>query len=339
MINILCTCAGRRNYIVEYFQNILHGKGGKVYAANSDRYSSALSVADEGFIVPSLYDDTYIDVLVNLCQKHQISAIIPLFDLELPVLAQAKPKLEENGIQVVVSSVDVIQICNDKWLTNQFLEQNKLSSPKTYQHIDHLNSAIDHEEIRFPIIIKPRWGMGSIGLNHADDFSELSVLYSRTIKDIQNTYLLHESFDKLEFAVLFQEKLVGVEFGLDIINDLQGEYVTTLVKQKITMRSGETDCAVTVQNDILKKLGEKIGKALKHVANLDVDVIMTEEGPFVLELNPRIGGGYPFSHLAGANLPQAIVTWLEGGQVDPSVFAYEIGVTGVKSIQPIRIER
>ena len=40
-----------------------------------------------------------------------------------------------------------------------------------------------------------------------------------------------------------------------IINDLKANHVNTVVKRKIAMRSGETDCAVTVNNDQLKEIG------------------------------------------------------------------------------------
>jgi carbamoyl-phosphate synthase large subunit len=45
----------------------------------------------------------------------------------------------------------------------------------------------------------------------------------------------------------------------------------------------------------------------------------------VLELNPRFGGGYPFSYEAGANMPKAILNWLKGEQVESSLLIPEIG--------------
>ncbi len=41
---------------------------------------------------------------------------------------------------------------------------------------------------------------------------------------------------------------------LDVLNDLQGRYVTTLVKRKLSMRAGETDRAVTVHDHNSKHL-------------------------------------------------------------------------------------
>jgi carbamoyl-phosphate synthase large subunit len=51
---------------------------------------------------------------------------------------------------------------------------------------------------------------------------------------------------------------------------------------------------------------------LGHIGNLDCDIFESDGRYYLLEMNPRFGGGYPFSHVAGANYPDAICTWIEG---------------------------
>ena len=119
---------------------------------------------------------------------------------------------------------------------------------------------------------------------------------------------------------MIQEKLTGAEFGLDIMNDLEGNNVGVSVKQKLAMRAGETDKAVTLDLPEVREMGRKIGHALKHIGNLDVDIMQRANGDYcVLELNPRFGGGYPFSYEAGVNMPKAIISWAKGEKVDPAI--------------------
>jgi carbamoyl-phosphate synthase large subunit len=63
-----------------------------------------------------------------------------------------------------------------------------------------------------------------------------------------------------------------------------------------------------------------------HLGVLDVDVIEQDGILYVLEFNPRFGGCYPFSHMAGANLPAAYVAWALGMQPDPSWLRVRAGV-------------
>ena len=92
------------------------------------------------------------------------------------------------------------------------------------------------------------------------------------------------------------------------------------VKQKLAMRAGETDKAVTRDLPELREMGCKIGESLKHIGNLDVDIMQRENGEYcVIELNPRFGGGFPFSYEAGVNMPKAIIQWVKGESVDPAI--------------------
>ena len=118
----------------------------------------------------------------------------------------------------------------------------------------------------------------------------------------------YNAFD-IDNCVIIQEKALGEEYGLDVVNDLEGNYVTTFVKHKLVMRSGETDIAETKKINELEKLGKNIGEKLKHRGNLDMDVFWDKSNPIILELNARFGGGYPASHIAGANIPKAYIAW------------------------------
>jgi carbamoyl-phosphate synthase large subunit len=86
---------------------------------------------------------------------------------------------------------------------------------------------------------------------------------------------------------------------MDVINDLNGSYVCTIIKRKIRMWAGQTDLAVTVRDDRLEMIGQLIGENLGHVGPLDCDAFVSKHGCYVIDLNPRIGFDYSFSYIAG----------------------------------------
>lgn len=322
-MNILFTCAGRRTYLLKYFKENMSAED-KVIATDMQLSAPALQAADVKLQVPAVYDPKYIDITLNICKEQKIDALISLNDLELPILAENKAKFEALGVKVIVSDPEVIDIAFDKYKTAQWVESIGLNAPKTYVTLASAKEALANGEISFPLFMKPRWGSGSIGLETIDDMEELDVYYHLLMKKIKKTILATASVG--DEYIMIQEKLTGNEFGLDVMNDLEGNNVAVSVKQKLAMRAGETDKAVTVDLPEVREMGATIGRNLKHIGNLDVDIMQRANGDYcVLELNPRFGGGYPFSYEAGANMPKAILQWLKGEKVDPSILQPEYG--------------
>lgn len=336
-MRILLTSVGRRSYLVEYFKEAV-GESGKVFVSNSSAQSPAFSVADGHTVTPLIYSDEYIPFLMAYCQENSVNAIVSLFDVDLPILSKNKEKFQEIGVKVVVSDPETLAVCNDKWNTYQFLKKHNIPVPMTFLSVQEAVNAIAEKKIHYPVIVKPRWGMGSISVYQADNEVELNVFYHKVKRDIRKTYLKYESAENIDECVLIQEKLKGQEYGLDVINDLEKNYCTTIVKKKLAMRSGETDCAVTVNDSELVQLGKKLSMHLQHIGNLDVDVFKSDRCAYVLEMNARFGGGYPFSHQAGVDLPRQIVKWLEGKETDNILLTANDDVMSQKDIKLVYIE-
>jgi carbamoyl-phosphate synthase large subunit len=178
--------------------------------------------------------------------------------------------------------------------------------------------------------MKPRWGSASIGVELVATEHELTLAWEWGQVRVRRTILGPLSRPDPEHCLVLQEWLPGPEYGIDVVNDLHGRHVTTFCRRKLGMRAGETDRAVTVVDAQLEELGKAIGQRLGHVGNLDCDLIATDRGWLVLDLNPRFGGGYPFSHLAGANLPAALIAWASEEEPDPSWFKPRPGLRAAK---------
>jgi carbamoyl-phosphate synthase large subunit len=337
-MNVMLTCAGRRNYLVQFFREAV-GNQGKVFAGDATLEAPALQEADESFLLPRINHSDYFDKLLDICEQKQVRLIIPLNDLELPYLARQRDRFLKIGTIPVVSSPEVIDICFDKFATFQFLQNLGISAPKTYLSLEEAREAIAQGEITFPLVVKPRWGSASIGIEYPQDDEELELAYRFVKKLLGRSFLAEVSSSDPERCILIQERLTGQEHGLDIINNLDGAYITTFVKRKLTMRGGETDRAVTVENAEIKQLGEKIGQKLGHIGNLDCDVMVGPKGFSVLELNPRFGGGYPFSQMAGANIPAALIAWANGDQPHESWLRVEGNIKSSKCDRLVTIQK
>lgn len=327
-MNVLLTSVGRRAYMVKYFKEVL-GNSGKVYVCNSDDKSIAFKYADEKVISPLIYDKNYIPFLIDYCKKNAIDIVISLFDIDLLVLARHKKEFEEVGTKVIVSEPQIIEVCNDKWKTYNFLRDNGFNAPLSFLKMDEIIDKIAVGELSYPIVVKPRYGCGSISVSIAHDEEDLRYLTKKANEDIASSYLKYESA-MTEEKVIYQECLKGQEYGADIINDLHGETQNVIVRKKLAMRSGETDIAQLVDEPIIQDELLRLGKITKHIANMDCDVFLVDGVPYVLEMNARFGGGYPFSHMGGCNLPKAIVDWARGKTVDKGVISAKTGITGYK---------
>ena len=313
-MNILFSCAGRRAYLLKYFRAALDEiGGGKIFATDMSPFAPALAFADVALRVPSVYAGNYLDELEKICRENAIDALFSLNDLELPILASARERFAAAGTRLVVSAPKVIEICFDKMKTARFVESLGLNSPKTFTNLDEALAMLNRGALAFPLILKPRWGSGSIGIEIVRSQEELVETFAFVRRKIARSILAKASADADE--ILIQEAILDAEYGLDVMNDLQGNHIAVSVKRKLAMRAGETDKAITVNSPELREIGHRLGNALRHVANLDCDILERGGKFYVLEMNPRFGGGYPFSQEAGVNLPLAILKWLRGDAV------------------------
>ena len=332
-MNILLTCVGRRNYLVDYFKEALQPFGGQVHAFNSDSNSAALWQADVPVISPFADDPNYAAFLESYCIQHDIRAVLSFMDVDLSILAGLKEKFSRLGITIIVADQWVTEMAHDKWLTYQFLLEHQLNALPQYVDLDVALEAIRTGAVQYPFYVKPRWGMGSIAVFKAEQEKDLIFYFDKIKQMISGTFSRYDMTREEHGSVLIQSMCPGQEYGLDIINDLNGHHVVTVVKQKLAMRSGETDKAMVVKNEPLEKLGAEIAALTRHPANMDVDVFWDGEKAYILEFNPRFGGGYPFSHAAGINLPKAIIAWLRNEPVDTKAWLTpKYGVEAMKGI-------
>lgn len=331
-MNVLLTSVGRRAYMVKFFKEAL-GDNGSVHVCNSDDKTVAFHYADYSVISPLIYDENYIPFLIEYCKNNHIDMLLSLFDIDLPILARNKETFAKIGTKVIVSEPEIVDICNDKWKTYLYLKENGFNVPKTFLSLQDVLRAIDNGELKYPIVVKPRFGCGSLAMSIAEDEMALLYYFRRNTRTISRTYLKYESSAvSSDEQIVYQECLPGQEYGADIINDLNGNFRNTVIKKKIAMRAGETDIAELVDEPCIKAEMSRLGALTRHVGNIDCDIFLVDGTPYILEMNARFGGGYPFSHMGGCNLPKALVEWRKGNEIEDEILFANVGIVGYKEL-------
>lgn len=332
-MNILFTCVGRRNYLLRYFRDSME-TGDKLIACDMQASAPGLTEADEAFLVPAIYDRSYIPTILDKISDLGVDAVISLNDLELPILSAHWAEIEGRGARLLVSDERVIDITFDKLRTAHFLEECGLGTPHTETDRDHFLSAPSEP---YPCVLKPRWGSASIGIEFPQSEEELMIADRLLRMRLKGTILYNASKEHLDTAILYQEMIKGREYGMDVLNDLEGNYVGTFVREKLAMRAGETDKARTVIDERFEQIGHAISKNLRHIGVLDCDVLERDGKLYVLEMNARFGGGYPFSHEAGEHATACILDWLRGRTDVRQHLTYTAGLTLSKCDRLIRV--
>lgn len=298
-ITVLITSVGKQVSLVNQFVKAMPSDG-RVIVSDNDKYAAGLYVADECHLSPPIDSDYYIDWLINLCEKESVKMVITLLSEELLILEKNRQRFEELDIALLGMSFEIVSACLDKRKLSKFCDGLKLKSPK-YWEIKDIN---DIEDFEYPVIAKKKHGKGSRGQEKLLNKREAIEF----IEEIKNRC------DSSEY--LIQEFLVGDEYGLDIINDLDRNYITTFVRKKLAMRNGETDIAELILDNSIAELGHMLAERLKHSGLIDCDIIKREGEYYLLDVNPRFGGGYIFSHYSGANIPALLISLLSNNKIN-----------------------
>jgi len=306
-MRILLSSVGRRGYLVRFFKEAL-GPDDEIWGGDYSPYASAFHNCDHSVILPEVTDPNYVSEIINLCRKLKINMIIPLIDPELEVLSLQRELFFKEGILTVVSPQRSVEICYDKLLTYQFCLKNNISAPETVVDIDEAKNLLAQKRFSWPIVVKPRRGSASANITVCFDMIQLEAAFESCPQPI------------------IQEYIDGEEYGYDIFSDMDFRPISVFCKRKIAMRAGETDKAVSTDDPQLIAFGLKIAHALEIFGPMDVDVMMGPDGPKLLEVNPRFGGGYPCAHSCGADFPRKLIKIAQGEKLTPNIGSYPSGI-------------
>ncbi|MCX6184513.1 MAG: ATP-grasp domain-containing protein [Flavobacterium sp.] len=295
--NILITSAGRRVSLVRFFQNELKliFPGAKVFSTDSNPdYAAACVISDGCFQVPKVSSSNYIDDLLAVALTNQIGLIIPTIDTELLVLAQNTDLFAHHGISILVSDFELVNTFHFKRLSHDFFEKQGIDTAKEF----------DKNNYTLPVYIKPIDGSRSVDnfiVHHHDDFTEK-----------------HFSNERLMFLE-YLDHAKHTELTIDMYYSRDGHLKCAVPRERIEVREGEVNKAITKNPEFIASIWKKMEHIVGFRGCITMQVFVQNDNQtiYAIEINPRFGGGFPLSYIAGANYPKWIIEEYFAGKEIP----------------------
>jgi len=149
----------------------------RIIGANAVAVAAGNFRCDTVYHLPSAHQaEKYRAGLLAILGKERPHLLIPGHDMELPLLAAWREDIERDiGTQVLVSSPQVIQVCNDKYESARFFGERFVTTAITPEQICRLVA-----DCGFPLMVKPRQGYASRGVQVVFNMAELDAALNRS---------------------------------------------------------------------------------------------------------------------------------------------------------------
>lgn len=311
-MNILILSSGTRNKVVQYFKAALKDKG-RVICTDMSNLAPSIYESDQFYTVPRMTAPGYIDDILDICKKEKIDGVLSLIDPELSLLAENKERFAAVGTTVIGSTYELCEMSLDKFQMFRWLTEHGYRCAKSYIDKESFFADVAAGKAKYPVFVKPARGSASIAISKVYDRETIELLFAHSD------------------GLMIQEFLDGQEIGADVYIDMNSHRVVSIfTKKKILMRAGETDKAVSFQDEKLFALIKQFAEEAGYTGQIDIDLFQVDGEYFISEVNPRFGGGYPHAYECGCNHMELIVNNLEGKTNDGRIGQYEEGIYMMK---------
>ncbi len=253
-----------------------------IVAVDPNPLSVGLIWADVAHLVPRANAPGYLERVEELLRRERPDALLVGTDVELAAFASQRPRLEQTyGTRVLVSSPEVVEIADDKWQTAQFFKEREL---------DHPDSALPGDEERliagrgFPLLVKPRRGARSVGVEVVRSRAELSAAIERGGNVVIQEYVGSEETEYTAGVLCFE-----------------GRAQASIVMRR-DLRDGNTYRAYVERYPELNRTVREWAEQLQPHGPANFQFRLDRDGrPKLFEINARFSGTTPLRALAGFN--------------------------------------
>ncbi|WP_018344811.1 ATP-grasp domain-containing protein [Cytophaga aurantiaca] len=252
-----------------------------IYSYELDMY---VPIASVGSVIKGLKwssPDLYAN-LSEIIKSKQIHTVLPFVDAAIAVTS--KLALLHPELYFPVSDLEIADVMFDKVTANTWFIDHQLPVPPQNES--------------FPLIAKPRKGSASKGIF--------------VLQDKDDADYFEKKNDRNDF--LIQKFIPGIEYTVDCYISRESKLISVVPRMRAEVTSGEATQTITVKDEQIITLSEKILSKGKFKGPITIQFIRDAKTleTYIMEINPRFGGGVLASIEAGANSAQVLIDELLG---------------------------
>lgn len=242
--------------------------------------------------------EEYFEFVKDFCQEHKVDIYFCVVDEEVETMAKHREELNDIGVRLCVANTDAVVICHNK---DKFAEWSERNIPE--YTIRQFKSYEEIQDSDFPLFIKPIEGRASIGCRRIVNKSEFVQ-----IRNEWKNYVVQECIDEKTDIV-----------AVDIVRNKKTGQVE--IAQRLELMRNSNGCGVAVEIvDIpeVKNACLKIAELLDINGVVNTEFFITDNGPKIIEVNPRLPAGIAYSCMAGLDVVMNSLRIAEG---EPCIFS------------------
>jgi biotin carboxylase len=273
------------------------GDGVRIVAAdtNPPHLVAASALADETVQVRPFAEPEFADQLREGLERTGADTYVPIIDGEIVLAAELREAGSLDGIAVAAPSREAARLCGDKLAMAGWLREQGLPAPDAW-------SLDDAPRDGRPLVLKPRAGVGSVGVRTLAAAGELEVAAELPDAD----------------SLLVEELLEQPEVTIDAFRSADGALVRALCRERVEVKAGVSTKARVFSDGGLVELTRALGDRLPLSGAFCFQVMRDATGGrAIVDVNPRHGAGSRMSAALGFDVMAAAMAALWGEDPEP----------------------
>ena len=265
-----------------------HGFETIMINCNPETVSTDYDTSDRLYFEPLTLED-----VLEIVDKEKPFGVIVQYGGQTPL--KLARDLEANGVPIIGTSPDSIDIAEDRERFQKLLHELGLKQPPNRTARTEDEALRLAAEIGYPLVVRPSYVLGGRAMEIVHDHRDLERYMREAVKVSNDSPVLLDRF--LDDAI---------EVDVDCISDGERVLIGGVMEhiEQAGVHSGDSACSLPPYSlssavvDELKRQTEQMARALKVVGLMNVQfAIQTDAGVssvYVLEVNPRASRTVPF---------------------------------------------